>query len=104
MQKRPVRMRALALDVMQEVTPTLASARRSDHRRHRHRRLGAERQLARQHAPYAISLDRALRQWVLEANEPLSDGDGTPLHRARHLGAARPEVDERDLSHRKRRA
>ena len=41
---------------------------------------------------------------MLEADEPLADRDRTSLHRARGLRAVSMQVDERDLTHWKRRA
>jgi hypothetical protein len=40
-------MRALSLDVLQEVAPKLPGASHADDRRHRERRAGPKRQLAR---------------------------------------------------------
>ena len=104
MQKCAVRMRALALDVGEKVTPHLPWPRGTDHARYGERRLGSQRQFPRECTPYLLTLHGALRQRMLEANEPAADRDWTAFHVAAECSSSRAKIQEHDLAHRERRA
>ena len=104
MQKCAVRMRALALDVGEKVTPHLPWPRGTDHARYGERRLGSQRQFPRECTPYLLTLHGALRQRMLEADEPAADRDWTAFHVAAECSSSRSKIQEHDLAHGERRA
>ena len=76
MQKRAVRMRALAFDVAKEVAAKLARSSRADHRRIGDALTGFEWEMTEEFAVSATVFDRTLAQRMFEGQEPTLGDDG----------------------------
>ena len=100
MEKGPVRVGTLALQVRQEIAPQLSGSREADDRGIHDGRTGAQRQLARQRRTGMAVLDRHLGEWMLEPQEPRTGDNGRAAHFTPHRRAGHVEIDQPDVGNR----
>ena len=94
MQKRPVRMRPLLLDIGEKISPHLPRSSDADHARVGNRLPSPQRQRALHPGRRAAIGDATLRQWVLKADEEIPRLNRRPLHRARDCSTVHRQVNQ----------
>ena len=96
--ERPVRVRALALEVRQKVAPQLASARRSDDRRQRERGAGTNRKLTRERRASARACYDARGKRMFDRRVPSTDHERTSPDGTVHDRVGAGKIDQDDLA------
>ena len=100
MQKGAIRMRALALDVREEVAPHLSAASDADDGADGERRTRPQRQRARHATAHPIAIDVVIGEWILEREERIPDDDRRAAPGAGDDCHRRVEIQQRDLAQR----
>ena len=99
MEECPIRVRALALDVVEKPTPELVGGRDALHGGDREGLPCPDRHVALEHTPRAVAVHPALGHRMLDAPERRSSHHGGARDRANHLRLGEADVDEGNLLH-----